>query len=267
MSLVAVRNLSVSLGKRAVIHEIDLSVGPGECVGLIGPNGAGKSTLLKAVLDQVPSGGDIRLGDADGRTMTARQRAQIVSYLPQEREVHWPVSVEALVGLGRAFAQGPVTAPSVQDQALIEAAMARMDVTGLRHRRATELSGGERARVLIARALAQDTPLLLADEPTAGLDPAHQIALMATFADLAREGRSVVACLHEISLAARWCDRIVVLDEGRIVADGPPATVLTDELMRTVYGVEIHRADRAEGLVVLPVAHSETEPNGRKDGA
>jgi iron complex transport system ATP-binding protein len=267
VSLLAVRNLSVTLGKRAVLHEIDLSVEAGECVGLIGPNGAGKSTLLKAVLDQVPGGGDIRLGDADGRTVSARERARIVSYLPQEREVHWPVRVEALVGLGRAFAQGPVAAASDRDQALIEAAMARMDVTGLRHRRATELSGGERARVLIARALAQDTPLLLADEPTAGLDPAHQIALMATFSGLAREGRSVVACLHEISLAARWSDRIVVLDKGRIVADGPPATVLTDELMRTVYGVEIHRADGAEGLIVLPMALSKAGPSDRKDGA
>jgi len=267
VSLLAVRNLSVTLGKRAVLRGIDLFVTPGECVGLIGPNGAGKSTLLKAVLDQVPSGGDIWLGEADGRTMTARERARIASYLPQEREVHWPVSVEALVGLGRAFAQGPVATPSAANRALIDAAMARMDVTGLRHRRATELSGGERARVLIARALTQDAPLLLADEPTAGLDPAHQIALMATFSGLAREGRSVIACLHEISLAARWCDRIVVLDEGRIVADGPPATVLTDALMRTVYGVEIHRADSAEGLVLLPTALSETGSNERKGGA
>jgi len=266
MSLLALENVSVSLGRRTVLHGIDLSVGPGECVGLIGPNGAGKSTLLKAALNLIGSTGTVRLGDGDVRAMTALERARIAAYLPQEREVHWPVSVQMLVGLGRAYARGPMAPPSSEDRSVIEAAMARMDVGALARRRATELSGGERARVLIARALAQETPLLLADEPTAGLDPAHQIALMATFADLAREGRSVVACLHEITLAARWCTRIVVIDDGRIVADGPPDHVLTTDQMRTVYGVEIYRHDAAPaGLIVLPTGLSDPEADRRTD--
>ncbi|MDN2568350.1 ABC transporter ATP-binding protein [Aquibium sp. A9E412] len=256
MSLLATDALSVVLAGRTVLDAVSLHVGPGECIGLIGPNGAGKSTLLKAVLGLIPARGGIALAGGDGRAMTARRRAEIAAYLPQEREVHWPVSVETLVGLARGYVRGPLAGPSPHDRALVAAAMQRMDVAALRARRATELSGGERARVLIARALAQDTPLLLADEPTAGLDPAHQIALMATFAALAREGRSVVACLHDIALAARWCTRIVVLDGGRLVADGPPGTVLEATLMRDVYGVEIHRSDGKDGLIVLPTALS-----------
>lgn len=264
MSLLALENVSVSLGRRTVLKAVTMTVGAGECIGLIGPNGAGKSTLLRAALGLVAYRGRVRFGSAEARSLGALARARLASYLPQERAVHWPVSVETLVGLGRAYARGPHAAPSPNDRALAEAAMARMDVAGLRHRRATELSGGERARVLIARALAQDTPLVLADEPTAGLDPAHQIALMASFAALAREGRSVVACLHDIALAARWCSRIVVLDRGRLVADGPPGAVLTERLMRDVYGVDIYRTDGPDGLIVLPSGLSarKTETEG-----
>ena len=265
MSLLAVENLSVRLGDRQVLHDVSLTIEPGDCVGLIGPNGAGKSTLLKAVLGLVKAKGSITLDGRESRAMGAPERARITAYLPQERQVHWPVNVETLVGLGRAYARGPLAAPSADDTAIIEAAMRRLDVTGLRRRRATELSGGERARVLIARALAQDTPLLLADEPTAGLDPSHQIALMTTFDALAGEGRSVVACLHEIPLAARWCSRIIVLDNGRIVADGAPRSVLTEELMRDVYGVNVFKADGDAGLIVLPSALS--EPPLREDGS
>lgn len=266
MSLLAIENLSVDLGGRTVLDDISLTVGEGECVGLIGPNGAGKSTLLRAVLALVPSRGAVLLNGDDGGAMSAPDRARIVSYLPQERDVHWPVSVEALVGLGRAYARGPLTAPRAEDQALIDTAMRRMDIIGLRARSALELSGGERARALIARALAQDAPLLLADEPTAGLDPSHQIALMAQFAALAAEGRSVVACLHEIPLAARWCSRVIMLDGGRVIADGAPRQVLSEGLMRTVYGVEIHRLDTDDGLIVLPSVLSSASSSGLEDG-
>jgi iron complex transport system ATP-binding protein len=134
--------------------------------------------------------------------------------------------------------------------------MARADVARFRDRPATELSGGEQARALIARALAQAAPLTLADEPTAGLDPAHQIAAMEAFAALAAEGRAAVVSLHDLGLAARWCSRLVLMQAGEVVADGPPEAVLTPDRLRAVYGVEVHLAREAEGLIVQPLRRS-----------
>ncbi len=262
MTLLNALNLSASLSQRTVLKGVNLSVGKGEYIGLIGPNGAGKSTFLKATLNLVHSQGTLEIGGTDSRLQTSRQRAKQVAYLPQEREVNWPVTVETLIMLGREYARGPFTSLKTDDRAIVEQAMVRMDVAHLRNRRVTELSGGERARALIARALAQDTPLLMADEPAAGLDPAHQIALMACFKELANEGRSVVACLHEVHLAARWCSRIVLLNEGEVIADGPPDLVLNEALMRDVYGVEIFKMQGETGLVVLPCDLSQTTERG-----
>lgn len=255
MTLLAIDSLSAALGKQQVLTGIDLAVEAGEFVGLIGPNGAGKSTLLKASLGLVDHSGQVRINGHDLQRLSAADRALQVSYLPQEREVHWPLSVETVVGLGCAYQKAPMTHMPAALRARIDQAMARMDIGHLRARPANALSGGERARVLLARLLAQETPLLLADEPTAGLDPAHQLALMACFAALAREGRAVVACLHEIALAARWCSRIVVVDQGAIVADGAPRTVLSDQLIHDVYGVDVYRAETDAGLIVVPTHH------------
>src|SRR5690606_17525903 len=147
----------------------------------------------------------------------------------------------------------PFARPGAADEAAVRDAMRRMDVEDFASRRATELSGGEKARVLIARALAQEAPLMLADEPTAGLDPAHQITLMRVFAGLAKEGRSVIACLHDLGLAARWCSRLVLLANGSIVADGPPRDVLTAARLRDVYGIQAYLGEDGAGLVVHPV--------------
>lgn len=238
MTLIAATGLMVRLGGNEVLRGLDLSVAAGEFVGLIGPNGAGKSTLLRALLGLLPSRGAIRIDGRDAGAMSARERALEVAYLAQEREIAWAVPVETVVALGRAPHRPGFAALGADDRAAIAEAMRRMDVEAFRDRIATELSGGEKARVLTARALAQDTPLLLADEPTAGLDPSHQIALMRLFRDLAGAGRSVVASLHDLGLAARWCTRLVLLDRGAIVADGQPGEVLTPAALRAVYGVE-----------------------------
>lgn len=253
MSLLSVSGLSASLGGTRVLHDVSFSAEPGEFVGLIGPNGAGKSTLLKAILGLTPATGSVTLQGNPTARLSANARARIAAYLPQVRDVAWPVPVEMLVSLGRApyrSSFGPLTG---QDLALVESAMRLMDVESFRSRAATDLSGGELARVPIARALAQDTPLLLADEPTAGLDPSHQIVLMRTLADLAAQGRTVVASLHDLGLAARWCSRLLVLQAGRIVADGPPDAVLADGHLRTVYGVEIHAEKAAGRWIVQPL--------------
>ena len=253
MSLLSVENLHASLGHRTVLNGISLRVGEGEFVGLIGPNGAGKSTLLRAALGLIAAQGKVAIAGQDVAAMTARERARRIAYLPQEREIGWPVSVEAVVSLGRAPHRPAFAGLDAADRAQIEEAIRRMELEAFRHRTATELSGGEKARVLIARALAQDAALLLADEPTAGLDPSHQIALMRLFAELAGEGRGVVASLHDLSLAARWCTRLILLDKGAIIADGTPGEVLTRERLRAIYGVEAHLSEAAGGMLVVPL--------------
>lgn len=239
MSLLALENLSVKRGTTLTLDAATLRVEPGECVGLIGPNGAGKSTLLRAALGLIAAEGQSTLA-----ALPPAARARAAAWLPQAREIAWPVRVAHLVALAQG---GNEAAPQVA------AAMAQMDITGFAQRSATELSGGEQARVLIARALAQDTPLLLADEPVAGLDPAHQIGCMEVFARLAAEGRAVVASLHDLGLAARHCTRIVVLSQGRIVADGAPRAVLTPALLAEVFGITAHIAESEAGLVVQPL--------------
>lgn len=239
MSLLTLHNLTVTRGGTVTLDGASLTIEPGECVGLIGPNGAGKSTLLRAALGLIEAGGESSLA-----TLAPAARARTAAWLPQAREIAWPVRVAHLV----ALAQGGVeSAPQVA------VAMARMDLAPFAERPATALSGGEQARVLIARALAQDTPLLLADEPIAGLDPAHQIACMEVFQSLAREGRAVVASLHDLGLAARHCTRLVVLAKGRIVADGAPRAVLTPALLAEVFGISAHIAETEAGLVVQPL--------------
>ena len=250
----SVSNLSVALGRRQVIADFSCDVDRGMFVGLIGPNGSGKSTLLRAVMGLVGSMGRVELAGADLLGMSPGERAKLIAYLPQDGHVVWPIAVEDLVMLGRAPHRTGFTPPSDADRGAVETALAAMDLGDLRHRSAAELSGGERARALIARALAQDTPVLIADEPTAGLDPSHQIALMETFRDKAHEGRTVIASLHDLALAAQWCDRLILLDGGAIVATGAPSEVLTAEVLKAVYGVEAFFGQSPEGPVVVPIA-------------
>ncbi|MHC5233645.1 ABC transporter ATP-binding protein [Brucella sp. LJL56] len=238
MTSLSVKNLSVSLGGKAALSDASFNIHGGEFIGLIGPNGAGKTTLLRAILGLVASRGEISLDGDDLRQTSASTKVQNLAYLPQDRDVAWPVSVEMLVSLGRSALKPVFASLSAQDAALIETAMQRMDVARFRDRSAMQLSGGERARVLIARVLAQDTPVILADEPVAGLDPSHQLGLMQSFAELAQEGRTVVASLHELSLAAQHCTRLILLDKGHIVADGKPTEVLTPQLLHDVYGIK-----------------------------
>jgi len=248
MNLLSLTDLSVQRRSRAVLDKVSLTIAPGECIGLIGPNGAGKTTLLRAALGLLPATGAASLAD-----ISAQERARAVAWMPQSRDIAWPVTVETLIALGRIphLARGARLQPA--DQTAIDAAIARMGLQEYRTRTATRLSGGEQARVLIARALAQDTPLLIADEPIAGLDPASQIATMQVFADLAREGRSALVSLHDLGLAARHCSRLLMLHDGRLVADGPPAQVLTAANVRRVFGVSAFYEDTAQGPVFQPM--------------
>jgi iron complex transport system ATP-binding protein len=247
MSVLSLSNLSVSLRGRDVIRDVSLSIGEGELVGLIGPNGAGKTTLMRAALGLLPFAGESSLA-----ALSQAERARQVAWMPQAREIAWPVSVEDVVMLGR-MPHMTGRRPSAADRERTEEALAWMELTGMRHRAATRLSGGEQARVLIARALAQDTPLLMADEPVAGLDPAHQIATMQTFATLARSGKSTLVSLHDLSLAARHCTRIVMLGDGGLVADGTPAEVLTPERLAHVFHITAWYRDTEDGPIYQPL--------------
>ena len=248
MTLLSLENLTVRRGECPVVDHVTLSIGAKECVGLIGPNGAGKTTLMRAAL-----GLETFSGTSSLARLNAVARAQAAAFLPQARQIAWPMEVETLVALGRVPHLPRVAQPGAVDRAAIDDAIHRLGLDGFRHRIATQLSGGEQGRVLIARALAQQTPLLLADEPIAGLDPAQQIATMQVFSALAEEGRAVLVSLHDLGLAARHCTRLILMHQGRVVADGAPAEVLTAELMAKVYGISIWRQDSPLGPVLQPM--------------
>lgn len=248
MSLLSVKQLSVSLSQQKIISGAELQIAKGEVVGLIGPNGAGKTTLMRAILGLIPA-----VGHSSLARLSEDARARAVAWMPQDRHIAWPIEVQSLIMLGRLPYQGYSRAPSAADQQAVQAAMQQVDLVGFAKRRATELSVGERTRALIARALAQQTPLLMADEPIAGLDPAHQMSTMQTFVELAQRGNSVFLSIHDLGLAARYCSRLILLGEQKIIADGAPAEVLTPDNLARIFGIEAYFENTAHGLIFQPL--------------
>jgi iron complex transport system ATP-binding protein len=240
--------MSVKLRNRPVFSDVSLDIGPGEVVGLIGRNGAGKTTLMRASLGLVPFSGHSSLAQ-----MPARQRARHAAWMPQSHEIAWPVDVETLVTLGRIPHFGVGQSARTEDRVAVDRALHQMGLEPLRHRAATRLSGGEQTRTLIARTLAQETPLVMADEPIAGLDPAHQISTMRCFQDIAAQGKSVMVSIHDLGLAARHCSRLLLLSGGALVADGNPAEVLTQANLRNHFGISAHYSDTPQGPVFQPL--------------
>ncbi len=244
-------NLTVNLGTTTVVRSANLAIERGEFVAVVGANGAGKSTLLRAMAGLLrPAAGEVRLNDIPLATINLRDRAHVIAYLPQSRIVHWPLTVARIVALGRS----PHGTSATENASIVLQALTAMDIEGLAERPISQVSGGELARVLVARALAQATPLIIADEPTAGLDPAHQLALFQHFDRISRTGTSVIVALHDLSLAARYCRRVVLLNEGRLIADGMPAAVFTRDNLAAAYGIDAHLVE-VDGIpVVLPKA-------------
>jgi iron complex transport system ATP-binding protein len=254
MVSLAIDNLSVDLGRRRVVDGVSARFHRGEIVGIIGPNGAGKSTLVRAMLGLVPaSGGSVQLDGTDISRLSPRDMAKKLAYLPQGQTLHWPLAVERLVALGRLPHLAPLSRIGPEDRAAVAEAMARADVGHLSGRIATELSGGERARVMLARALAVEAAGLVVDEPLAALDPGHQIDVMELLIREARGGALIVVVLHDLSMAARYCDRLMLMDTGRIVAEGSPAEVLTAERLRAVYGITAMVDLTGETPLVVPL--------------
>jgi iron complex transport system ATP-binding protein len=259
MSLAA-RSLRLSYGRREVLHGVDLVVPPGAIVALLGPNGSGKSTFLRTLARQLrPSGGVVEL---DGRSLAEwppGRFARHVALLAQSHDPFEDLTVRELVALGRHPHQGFLSLPTAADRAAIDGALAQTDMTALAERRVRELSGGEAQRAWFALALAQQPQFLLLDEPTAYLDLAHQLALLELIRRLnAERGLTVVMALHDLSQAARYADRLVLLKDGRVLADGAAADVLLPELIRSAYAVSVEIVRGAAGIpVVVPLAPAE----------
>jgi len=245
--------ICVARDGRDILQQVDFALNPAEVVGLLGPNGAGKSTLLSVLAGvSAQDSGTVKLGSADLNGMAHSERARQVAYLPQNAPVHWPLTVSRVVALGRLPHRDVPGNSRQADAAQVEAALRQTEMAEFRHRTMESLSGGERMRVLVARMLAVQARVLLADEPVTGLDPYFQLEFMDLFLQQARQGRSVVLVLHDLTLAARYCDRVVVLDEGRVAAAGKPEEVLDESLLASVYRVEGLRADASEHALILP---------------
>lgn len=253
MKLLDAQQLQVCLGKRIILKYIDLSLEKGELIGLIGANGVGKTTLLKALAGLLPiQSGLIYLCEKILNTYDARALSRVMAFLAQGTEVHWPMTVERVVALGRLPYLGPWQGLSQQDSQMVDEALRIAEINHLRHRLATQLSGGERRLVMLARALAGQPQILLADEPIAGLDPNHQLQVMTVLKERAIGGAGVMVVMHDLSLAARYCDRLVLLHEGGILAQGVPREVLSPAHLKIAYNIQAKYGHEKGQFYVLP---------------
>ncbi|WP_298610894.1 ABC transporter ATP-binding protein [uncultured Thiothrix sp.] len=239
MSLLAATGISFKRKDQLLLQDVELELKAGELIGLIGPNGAGKSTLLKILAGlQKPTSGSIQFQTQALNKLSTQERSQKIAWLAQGGTIHWPLMVERLVALGRLPHLAAWQQANQQDQAAIEQAIQQTGIEHLRQRDATTLSGGERTRVLLARALAAEPTVLLADEPIAALDPGYQLQTLELLRNFAQGQRACIVVLHELSLAARYCDRLYLLKSGCIVDKGSVAQVLSAENLRNVYHIE-----------------------------
>ncbi len=249
-ALLEVSGLSVHLRAREVLSEIDLSFAQGEMTVVIGPNGAGKTTLMRALAGLVaPARGVVRLQGQNVRAMERMARGRALAYLPQNGSIAWPLPVRDVVALGRLPHGASPGSLDDRGREAVAAAIAAVGLRGLEDRPATQLSGGERARALLARALATEAPILIADEPVAALDPRHQLLILDVLRTRARDGL-VVAVMHDLALAARFAHRMVLLHGHRVAAAGPPQEVLTAAHLAAAFGIEATVAYREGGLEV-----------------
>ena len=248
---ICVRNLAVDLNGRKILRDISLDVAAGEFVVLMGPNGAGKSTLLRAMAGLVPVSGTIDFGGRRLASLSLGQRSRLISLLPQGGDVSWPMPAHEVVALGRLPHRTSASALSPQDLSAIDRAIQRCGIAAFLDRPATELSGGERKRVLLARLLAVESPIVLADEPTSSLDPFHQIEILSVLRDEAAAGRTVISAVHEVGLALQFATRVVAIRNGAIMADASPAEFSRNGLLNRLFDVVFETARFWDGTEVV----------------
>lgn len=255
MTMLAAHDLSLLLGGKRVLDSVNASFAGGRVTALLGPNGAGKSSLLACLAAlQLPAEGRATLGGHDIRTLSAQERARRIGFLPQAADVHWNIDVATLVGLGRLPWRGR-WGETPEDRAAVAEALAATGMAAFAARGVEHLSGGERARALLARVLAGRPEWLLADEPLASLDPAHQLEVGAQLRAVAAAGSGVVLVVHDLNLAARLADDVVLLRDGRVVAGGPADTTLSAALVGETYGLRVETGVTALGqryIVPMP---------------
>jgi iron complex transport system ATP-binding protein len=240
-------DVTVTYGSRQVLGPVSLSVGDGEWVGLIGPNGAGKSTMLAAAVGLVAHTGEVSRGG------TARRPGLDIAWMPQRPHLPDDMGVADYVMLGRSPHLGYLAHEGKHDVEIVRSAMTRLDLSGFGRRRLGTLSGGEAQRAVLARALAQEAPVLLLDEPTSSLDMSHSVEVLDVIEDLRRaEGLTIVMAAHDLTLAGRFAERLVLLSEGSLVADGAPGEVLIESVLIPHYGAGIRVLEDADGPVVAP---------------
>jgi iron complex transport system ATP-binding protein len=248
----AARNISVVRGQRRIVDDASLALNAGELTVLAGPNGAGKTTLARALAGLASCEGTVTFDGVALNGMAPRARARAISYLPQGHEFHWPMRVDNIVALGREPHADPFARQSADDRAAIARAMAATATEPFAARLISTLSGGERARVAIARALATEAAVLIADEPTAALDERHRLMVMELLQRVARDGTAVLAIIHDLTLAMRFADRVMLIDGGRIVANDAPALALTPARIAEVFGVSVNRVETPDGPLLIP---------------
>jgi iron complex transport system ATP-binding protein len=251
------RELEVRYGSHTALRPTTLELGPGEFVALVGPNGAGKSSLLKALAGLIAHTGTVSWRGTLLAALGYRDRARSIAYLPQAPTFHWPLLARDLVALGRLPHRNYGAAAKSADDEAVEWALRQTGTTAFAARNVDQLSVGERTRVLLARALAVRAPVLLVDEPTAMLDPYHQLEIMATLrayatGDGGEPAALVIAVLHDLTLAARFCNRVVLLSAGTVVADDGPEQALTAATIRRHYGVEPLLSQHDGEPVIVP---------------
>ena len=250
--------LSVRYSRFVALHETDLRFMPGDYVALLGPNGAGKTTLIRALGGLAESAGEVSWNGESLKNLDRKRRARTIAYLPQSPVLPWPLTVRDLASLGRLPHRRNASAFGAEDHEAIDRALQTTGMSHLADRRMDQLSGGEKMRAHIARTLAVEAPVILVDEPLAGLDPEHQLLVMQKLAELAHAGRIVVVVMHDLALTARFCTRTVLLNAGKVVADGAPESDLTGDTLEPVYRVRIHRSRHEGELLVVPWQRTET---------